>query len=78
MARVIASHLTPEYAARVMAQGDDRWNGAWFYSEEILRGIVPVVRTSGANVQGGGFGGERGTQPAILRPGRLESPQRRY
>lgn len=45
MARVIASHLTPEYAARVMAQGDDRWNGAWFYSEEILRGIVPRVRT---------------------------------
>ena len=45
MARVIASHLTPEYAARVMAQGDDRWNGAWFYSEEILRGIVPNVRT---------------------------------
>ena len=45
MARVIASHLTPEYAARVMAQGDDRWNGAWFYSEEILRGIVPNVST---------------------------------
>lgn len=45
MARVIASHLDACYAERVMRSGDDRWNGAWFYSEEILRGIVPRVRT---------------------------------
>lgn len=45
MARVIASHLDACYAERVMRSGEDRWNGAWFYSEEILRGIVPRVRT---------------------------------
>ena len=45
MARVIASHLDACYAERVMRSGEDRWNGAWYYSEEILRGIVPKVRT---------------------------------
>lgn len=42
----VIDHNHPVYAEMLNAQGVDRWNGAFYYSREIVRNIIPNVRTS--------------------------------
>ncbi len=42
---MIISHESPLYRLRWERSGDDRHNGAYYYSREIVRNIVPRVRT---------------------------------
>lgn len=42
---MIVSHDSPAYRARREASGDDRFNGAYYYSREIVKNIIPRVKT---------------------------------
>lgn len=42
---MIIDHTHPEYLKMWDALGYDRYNGAWYYSQEIVRNIIPKVRT---------------------------------
>ena len=42
---MIIDHTHPEYLAMWDAIGDDKYNGAWYYSQEIVRNIIPKVKT---------------------------------
>lgn len=42
---MIIDHTHPEYLAAWDALGGDRYNGAWYYSQEIVRNIIPRVKT---------------------------------
>ena len=42
---MIIDHTHPEYIAMWDALTGDRYNGAWYYSQEITRNIIPNVRT---------------------------------
>lgn len=41
----IYSHDLPDYRARWRASGKNRWNGAFYYSKEIVANIIPKVET---------------------------------
>ena len=41
----IIDHTHPRYIEMWNAQGVDRWNGAYYYSREIVRNIIPNVET---------------------------------
>ena len=46
MGRVVVSHETPEYEIiRNLERGGGKYNGAYYYSVEILRYFVPNIRT---------------------------------
>ena len=42
---MIIDHTHPEYLALWDALRHDRYNGAWYYSQEIVRNIIPRVNT---------------------------------
>lgn len=42
---MIIDHTHPEYLALWDALRYDRYNGAWYYSQEIVRNIIPRVNT---------------------------------
>lgn len=42
---MIIDHTHPEYLKLWDALGADRYNGAWYYSQEIVRNIIPRVNT---------------------------------
>ena len=42
---MIIDHTHPEYQKRWKLAGDNRWNGAFYYSEEIVKNIIPMVKT---------------------------------
>lgn len=42
---MIISHEDPIYIRRRNQIGDDRWNGAYYYSKEIVENIIPNVKT---------------------------------
>ena len=42
---MIIDHTHPEYLAMWDALAGDRYNGAWYYSQEIVRNIIPNVKT---------------------------------
>lgn len=42
---MIVDHTHPEYLALWDALAHDRYNGAWYYSQEIVRNIIPRVKT---------------------------------
>ena len=42
---MIIDHTHPEYIRLWDALGRDRFNGAWYYSQEIVRNIIPRVKT---------------------------------
>lgn len=42
---MILDHTCELYRERWLSLGEDRWNGAYYYSEEIVRNIIPNVRT---------------------------------
>ena len=42
---IIIDHNHPVYQARMDAIGKQRWNGAVYYSEEILRNFIPNIKT---------------------------------
>lgn len=44
MAQII-DHTLPAYKSRWAGAGVNRWNGAYYYSREIVRNIIPNVRT---------------------------------
>lgn len=43
--KMIIDHNHLEYMKRWNAAGDNRWNGAFYYSQEIVRNIIPNVET---------------------------------
>lgn len=43
---MIISHEHPAYKRRWTDAGINRWNGAYYYSREITKNIIPNVRTS--------------------------------
>lgn len=42
---MVISHTHPAYVARWSTTGQDRWNGAYYYSKEIVENIIPLVNT---------------------------------
>ena len=42
---MIIDHNHPDYKAKWETLGDDRWNGAYYYSKEIVENIIPNVKT---------------------------------
>ena len=42
---MIISHECEEYQRTRMGMGAGRWNGAYYYSREIVRNIIPRVKT---------------------------------
>ena len=42
---MIIDHDNPDYKARWESLGKDRWNGAYYYSREIVENIIPNVIT---------------------------------
>ena len=42
---LIFDHTNPAYRIRWNRSGVNRWNGAYYYSREIVRNIIPNVRT---------------------------------
>lgn len=42
---IVIDHYHPVYQARMDAIGKQRWNGAVYYSEEILRNFIPNIKT---------------------------------
>lgn len=42
---MIIDHTHPEYLDALRKIGKNRWNGAYFYSEEIVKYIIPNVKT---------------------------------
>ena len=42
---MIFDHDHPYYRARLQMSGDNRFNGAYYYSKEIIRNIIPNVET---------------------------------
>ena len=42
---MIIDHNHPDYKAKWDTLGDDRWNGAYYYSKEIVENIIPNVKT---------------------------------
>lgn len=42
---MIIDHNHPAYKAKWETLGDDRWNGAYYYSKEIVENIIPNVKT---------------------------------
>lgn len=42
---MIIDHTHPAYKAKWDTLGDDRWNGAYYYSKEIVENIIPNVKT---------------------------------
>lgn len=55
----VFSHMSPEYQYMLCQSGVNRYNGARYYSEEIVRNIIPNVETDRnwitVNVDGCGF-----------------------
>ena len=45
MSYKIVSHDTPEYRRRWEGSGSNKWNGAFYYSKEIVSNIIPRVDT---------------------------------
>ena len=43
---MIYDHDHPWYRARWQYSGNSRWNGAYYYSQEIVRNIIPRINTS--------------------------------
>lgn len=43
---MVIDHNHPNYIQRRKAAGRDKYNGAFYYSEEIVRNIIPNVETS--------------------------------
>lgn len=41
----IVDHTSPDYIQRRDAIGKDRWNGAYYYSKEIVENIIPNIQT---------------------------------
>ncbi len=42
---MIIDHNHPSYRSRWKASGANRWNGAFYYSKEIVKNIIPFVET---------------------------------
>ena len=42
---MIYDHNHPFYKAKWIYSGENRWNGAYYYSKEIVRNIIPRVKT---------------------------------
>ena len=42
---MIYDHTHPWYKARWQYSGSNRWNGAWYYSHEIVKNIIPHIKT---------------------------------
>lgn len=42
---MIVDHMHPEYTRLWRYSGPNRWNGAYYYSQEIVRNIIPNVET---------------------------------
>lgn len=42
---MIYDHTHPWYRAKWKYSGSNRWNGAWYYSHEIVRNIIPNIKT---------------------------------
>lgn len=42
---MIIDHNHPLYKAKWKTLGDNRWNGAYYYSREIVKNIIPNVKT---------------------------------
>lgn len=42
---VVISHNHPAYLAMRSSSGDNRWNGAYYYSKEIVKYIIPSIKT---------------------------------
>lgn len=42
---MIIDHTSPEYLQLWDALGYEKYNGAWYYSQEIVRNIIPRVKT---------------------------------
>ena len=55
----IVDHSHPLYQLMQSGSGDDRWNGAYYYSREIVKNIIPLVHTDRnwmtVNVRGAGY-----------------------
>jgi hypothetical protein len=44
-AKMIIDHNHPEYVARYKKLGKAKWNGCYYYSQEIVKNIIPRVKT---------------------------------
>lgn len=42
---MIIDHTHPEYVARYKKLGKAKWNGCYYYSQEIVKNIIPRVKT---------------------------------
>ena len=42
---MIIDHTHPLYAAKLRSLGEDKYNGAYYYSKEIVKNIIPNVKT---------------------------------
>lgn len=42
---MIIDHSHPEYVARYKKLGKGKWNGCYYYSQEIVKNIIPRVKT---------------------------------
>lgn len=42
---MIIDHTHPLYAAKLRTLGEDKYNGAYYYSKEIVKNIIPNVKT---------------------------------
>lgn len=55
---MILDHNHPEYVARRKSIGNAKYNGAYYYTKEIVKNIIPLVQTNrdwnaiGSNVEG--------------------------
>ena len=45
MGKIIVDHTTPEYVKRTNQSVDNRYNGAYYYSVEIVKNFVPNIKT---------------------------------
>ena len=42
---MIIDHNHPDYKAKWKTLGEDKYNGAYYYSKEIVKNIIPNVKT---------------------------------
>lgn len=42
---MIVDHTHPTYVKKRNSSGDDKYNGAYYYSKEIVKGIIPNIKT---------------------------------
>ena len=42
---MIIDHTHPDYVAKWKTLGEDKYNGAYYYSKEIVKNIIPNVKT---------------------------------